>query len=118
MVESDMLDFAIDGNAIVVPQHDQMVELEVTGQRDGFLGNAFHEAAVARQHIGFVVDEIIAETCGQMALGDGEADRVGKPWPSGPVVVSMPAAWPYSGWPAVLEPSCRKLFQVLDGHVL
>src|SRR4029077_6105104 len=23
------------------------------------------------------------------------------PWPSGPVVVSMPAAWPYSGWPAV-----------------
>ena len=25
------------------------------------------------------------------------------PWPSGPVVVSMPAAWPYSGWPAVLR---------------
>src|SRR5919108_272563 len=23
------------------------------------------------------------------------------PWPSGPVVVSMPAAWPNSGWPGV-----------------
>ena len=31
-----------------------------------------------------------------------------RPWPSGPVVVSMPAAWPYSGWPAVREPSWRK----------
>ncbi len=33
-----------------------------------------------------------------------------KPWPSGPVVVSMPAAWPYSGWPAVFEPSWRNRF--------
>ena len=30
------------------------------------------------------------------------------PWPSGPVVVSIPGAWPYSGWPAHGEPSWRK----------
>ena len=39
------------------------------------------------------------------------------PWPSGPVVVSMPDAKPYSGWPAVLEPSCRKRFELVDRHV-
>ncbi|OHB34178.1 MAG: hypothetical protein A2882_01465 [Phenylobacterium sp. RIFCSPHIGHO2_01_FULL_70_10] len=26
------------------------------------------------------------------------------PWPSGPVVVSTPGVWPYSGCPAVVEP--------------
>ena len=30
------------------------------------------------------------------------------PWPSGPVVVSTPSVWPYSGWPGVFEPSCLK----------
>ncbi len=34
-----------------------------------------------------------------------------KPWPRGPVVVSMPGAWPYSGWPAVRLPHCLKLFR-------
>ena len=29
------------------------------------------------------------------------------PWPSGPVVVSIPGACPYSGWPSVREPSWR-----------
>ena len=33
---------------------------------------------------------------------------VARPWPSGPVVVSTPGVWPYSGWPAVIEPSWRK----------
>ena len=34
---------------------------------------------------------------------------VARPWPRGPVVVSTPGVWPYSGWPGVLDPSCRKL---------
>ena len=29
---------------------------------------------------------------------------VARPWPSGPVVVSTPGVWPYSGWPGVAEP--------------
>ena len=33
------------------------------------------------------------------------------PCPSGPVVVSIPGAWPYSGWPAVGEPSWRKFLR-------
>ena len=30
-----------------------------------------------------------------------------QPWPSGPVVVSTPAVWRYSGWPGVLLPIWR-----------
>ena len=33
-----------------------------------------------------------------------------KPWPSGPVVTSMPAVWPHSGWPGVREPHWRNCF--------
>ena len=33
------------------------------------------------------------------------------PEPSGPVVISTPAVWPYSGCPGVLEPAVRKLFR-------
>ena len=32
------------------------------------------------------------------------------PCPSGPVVTSIPEAWPYSGCPAVREPHCRNCF--------
>ncbi len=33
-----------------------------------------------------------------------------RPWPSGPVVVSIPAMWPYSGWAAVRDRDFRKRF--------
>ncbi len=39
-----------------------------------------------------------------------------KPWPSGPVVVSTPAVWPYSGWPGVLLWSWRNLFSSSIGR--
>ena len=34
------------------------------------------------------------------------------PCPSGPVVTSTPAVWPYSGWPGVREPQVRSASQV------
>ena len=34
-----------------------------------------------------------------------------RPWPSGPVVVSTPGVWPYSGWPGVLR---TELAEALD----
>ena len=42
--------------------------------------NAFHQAAVAQEHIGVVVDDVVpgaVELAGQGALGDGEADGIG-----------------------------------------
>ncbi|MNL24183.1 hypothetical protein D3C87_1456070 [compost metagenome] len=43
-----------------------------------------------------------------LASATAKPTELARPWPSGPVVVSMPVAWPNSGWPAVLEPSWRK----------
>ena len=40
--------------------------------------NAFHQAAVAGQHIGVVVDEVVAEGGVQDALGERHADAVGE----------------------------------------
>ena len=38
------------------------------------------------------------------------------PWPSGPVVVSTPGVWPYSGWPGVMLPHCRNRFSSSSGR--
>ena len=43
---------------------------------------------------------------------------VAMPCPSGPVVVSTPGVWPYSGWPGVFEPHCLKALQFVRRHAL
>ena len=37
---------AIDLDGVVVPQHHQLVELEMAGERDGFLADAFLKIAI------------------------------------------------------------------------
>ena len=48
----------------------------MAGKRDRLLADAFHQATVAGQHIGVVVDEVAAELVSQLALGDRHADGV------------------------------------------
>ena len=76
--ESDERQRAVDRNAVVVEQHDQPVELEMAGERDRFLADAFHQVAVGGEHVGLVIDDAVAELGGQMPLGDRHADRVGE----------------------------------------
>src|SRR3546814_5692745 len=38
---------AVDGDRIIVPEEDELVQLEVTGKRDRLLADALHQAAVA-----------------------------------------------------------------------
>ena len=52
---------AVDRDAVVVEQHDQLAELEVTGERDRLLADAFHQVAVGGEHVGGVVDDVLAE---------------------------------------------------------
>ena len=66
--------FAVDRDTVVVEEKDEMAELEMPGQRDRFLRDAFHQAAVAGHHIGLVVDEVIPEAGIEMTLGDGHAE--------------------------------------------
>ena len=67
---------AVDRDAVVVEQHDQPAEPEMAGQRDRFLADAFHQAAVAADHIGVVIDDVVAEAGASMALGERHADRL------------------------------------------
>ena len=66
---------AVDRDAVVVVEHDQLAELPVPGHRDRFLRHAFHQVAVGGEHIGVVVDDLLAELGGQHLLGERHADR-------------------------------------------
>ena len=66
---------AVDGDIVVVPQHDQPAELEMPGEPDRFVVDALHQVAVAGDDEGAVVDQLVAVNRVQMALGDRHSDR-------------------------------------------
>ena len=74
----------VDRDPVVVEQHDQLAKLEVAGEGNRFLAYSLHEIAVGDEHVGMVVDDLLAEDRGEMPLGDGHADGVAKPLPEGP----------------------------------
>jgi hypothetical protein len=69
---------AVDGGVVVVEQHRQLGELQAAGDADGLVADAFHQAAVAGDHPGAVVDEVMAEAASQMSLGHRHADGGGQ----------------------------------------
>ncbi|KAF0120336.1 MAG: hypothetical protein FD148_3552, partial [Methylocystaceae bacterium] len=73
----------VDGDRIVVPEEDELRELQMPGEVDRLMADAFHQAAVARDHIGEMIDEIVAEARRREALGDRHADRGREPLAEG-----------------------------------
>ena len=69
-------DLAVDGDAVVVPDERQLGKLQMAGQRDRLLADPFHQAAVAGEAKGAVIDDR-TEARGQMPLGDRHADGIG-----------------------------------------
>ena len=59
---------AVDGDVVVIPQHIELAELEVTGKTDGFVIDAFHQTTVASDHPGAVVDQIVTEMRVELAF--------------------------------------------------
>jgi hypothetical protein len=75
---------AVDGNAVVVVQRHQLVQLPGTGQGHCFVADAFHQATVAQKHVGAVVHHLVTvpvELGGQQLLGQRHAHRVGDALP-------------------------------------
>ena len=72
---------AVDGDAVVVPQHDQPPELQMPGKPDRLVVDALHQIAVAGDHEGTVVDQLVAVDGVQMPLGDRHSDRHGNALP-------------------------------------
>ncbi|CAI1962870.1 Uncharacterised protein [Serratia proteamaculans] len=80
IVGEPAFDVAVDGDAVVIVEGGQFAELEGTGQRTDFVGDAFHHAAVAHKGVGVVVDHVMAravELRAQGTFGNGETDGVG-----------------------------------------
>ena len=54
--------FTIDRDAVVIVEGNQFAQTQCTGQRAGFVGDTFHHAAVAQEHVGVVVNDFVAFT--------------------------------------------------------
>ena len=105
---------AVDGDVVVVPQHGQPVQLQPAGQADRLVADRPPSGSRRRR----------PPRCGGRP-GRRRSGRPGgaRPWPCrprwpGPGPAGRwwsrrPAVWPYSGWPAVLEPSWRKSLDLL-----
>ena len=72
-------DLAVNGDAIVIPQHDQPRQLLLARNADGLLADAFHQAAVARDDPGVMVLHLGAPAGAQMLFGHGKAHGIGNP---------------------------------------
>ena len=48
----------IDGNAIVIEQDDQLGQFQMTGKRDCFVADPFHQASIARDGIGVMIYQV------------------------------------------------------------
>ncbi len=73
--------FTVDGDAIVIVESDQLVQAKGASQRADFMGDAFHQTAVAHEHIGVVIDDLVpvaVELRSHDLLGHGEADGIGQ----------------------------------------
>ena len=57
-----------DADAVVVIEKDQIVQFHVTGQSASFMRGAFHDAAVAADHINFLVKQAVASADGGLEL--------------------------------------------------
>ena len=80
IVGEPAFDMAVDGDAVVVPEGDQLAQPPGAGQRTGFVRDAFHQAAVAEEDVGAMVDDLVARTVefvGQQLFRHRHADGVG-----------------------------------------
>ncbi len=86
---------AVDGNAVVVIDRDELAELLHAGEGGRLVRNALHHAAIAHEHIGVMIDDGVAgpvEGGRQRALGQRHSDRIGKSlaqWPRGGLDAEM-----------------------------
>ncbi|MCY1174327.1 hypothetical protein D9M73_145250 [compost metagenome] len=62
VVGEPAFDFAVDGDTVVIVERDQLAQAQGTGKGADFVGDAFHHAAITQEHIGVVIDDVVART--------------------------------------------------------
>ncbi len=81
------MDFAVDGDAVVIVESDQLVQRQGARERAHFMADAFHQAAITHEYIGVVVDDLVpvaVELRRHDFLGQGEAHGIRQPLPQRP----------------------------------
>src|ERR1043166_7662054 len=66
-----------DADVIVVPDPAEIIQTEMTGERDSFRSNAFHHATVTADGVDVVVEDFetwFVVSVGEPLLGDGHAN--------------------------------------------
>ena len=59
---------AFDADAVVIIEENQIVQFQMAGKSAGFMGGAFHDAAVAADHIDLLVEQAVARADGGLEL--------------------------------------------------
>src|SRR5581483_10068946 len=75
---------AVDRDAVVVVERDELAETKMPGQRAHFLGDALHHAAVAEKHVRVMIDDAMAfavEARGEHFFRERHPDRVAQSLP-------------------------------------
>jgi hypothetical protein len=81
IVPEPSVDLAVDGNAVVVVEHDQLAQPERSGHGARFVRNTLHHAAVAREHVRVVINDVesgLVELRGEHLLREGHTYGGGK----------------------------------------
>ena len=81
VVGEPVVHLAVDRDAVVVVQRHQLAELPDAGQRGHLVRDAFHQAAVAEEHPGAVVDHVVAgavEFGSEQLFRKRHANRIGE----------------------------------------
>jgi len=108
----------VDRNAVVVEQHDKLFQLQMSGERDRFLADAFHQVAVGGKHVGEVINNVAAERRGEMALGDRHADSIAKPLTKRSSRGLDPGSVPVFRMARRQRAELAKAFDLADRHLL
>lgn len=79
VLSESLVGVAVDGDVVVVPDGNEVAELEMAGERAGLGGDTLHQAAVAEEGVCVVVHEVVAglvEDGGGVGLGHGKTNSV------------------------------------------
>ena len=72
-------DLAVDRDSVVVIERDQLRQPPSSGERAGFVRDAFHHASIAKKHVGVVIDDCVIGTIelgGEKAFSQRHSDSV------------------------------------------
>ena len=105
----------VDRDAVVIEEHDQAAEAEVASERDRFLRDAFHEAAVAGNHVRAVVEQLAMPRIPD-ALGDRHADGIGETLAERARRRLDAFGMTVLGMSGRLRSELAKILDLLDGH--